>query len=45
MELYYRYRVMPRFDLTPDFQLIRHPGGDPSGAVVYALGMRGQLTY
>lgn len=44
-ELYYRYRVMPRFDLTPDFQLIRHPGGDPSNAVVYALGMRGQLTY
>ncbi|MDO8607125.1 MAG: carbohydrate porin [Phaeospirillum sp.] len=44
-ELYYRYRVMPRFDLTPDFQLVRHPGGDPSNAVVYALALRGQLTY
>ncbi|KIL97988.1 hypothetical protein CCC_01049 [Paramagnetospirillum magnetotacticum MS-1] len=44
-ELYYRYRVMPRFDLTPDFQLIRHPGGNPSGEVAYALGLRGQLTY
>ena len=45
MELYYRYRVMPRFDLTPDFQMVRHPGGDPSDALVYALAMRGQLTY
>lgn len=45
MEVYYRYRVMPRFDVTPDFQIIRHPGGDPSTAVGYALGMRGQLTY
>ncbi|MBI3445520.1 MAG: carbohydrate porin, partial [Magnetospirillum sp.] len=44
-EIYYRYRVMPRFDLTPDFQIIRHPGGDPSSAVAYALGLRGQLTY
>ncbi|OAN55206.1 hypothetical protein A6A04_11110 [Paramagnetospirillum marisnigri] len=45
MEIYYRYRVMPRFELTPDFQMIRHPGGDPSDAVAYALGIRGQLTY
>ncbi|ARJ66255.1 hypothetical protein WV31_11595 [Magnetospirillum sp. ME-1] len=44
-ELYYRYRVMPRFDLTPDVQIIRHPGGNPSGEVAYALGLRGQLTY
>jgi len=45
MELYYRYRVMPRFDITPDFQLIRHPGGDPSDATAMAVGLRGQLTY
>jgi len=44
-EVYYRYRVMPRFDLTPDFQVIRHAGGDPSSAVAYAVGLRGQLTY
>lgn len=44
-ELYYRYRLLPNFELTPDFQVIRHPGGDPSDAVVYALGLRGQLTY
>ncbi|CAA7619782.1 conserved exported hypothetical protein [Candidatus Terasakiella magnetica] len=44
-ELYYRYRVIPRFDLTPDFQVIRHPGGDPTGATAMVLGMRGQLTY
>ena len=45
VELYYRYRVMPRFDLTPDLQVVRHPGGDPSRAVAYVLGLRGQLTY
>lgn len=44
-EIYYRYRVMPRFDLTPDLQIIRHPGGNPSGEVAYAVGLRGQLTY
>jgi ElaB/YqjD/DUF883 family membrane-anchored ribosome-binding protein len=44
-EIYYRYHVMPRFDLTPDFQMIRHPGGDPSGTVAYLLALRGQLTY
>jgi hypothetical protein len=44
-EVYYRYRLLPNFELTPDFQVIRHPGGDPSSAVAYALGLRGQLTY
>lgn len=44
-EIYYRYRLTPNFEMTPDFQVIRHPGGDPSSAVVYALGLRGQLTY
>jgi high affinity Mn2+ porin len=44
-EIYYRYRLLPNFELTPDFQMIRHPGGDPSSAVAYALGLRGQLTY
>lgn len=44
-ELYYRYRLTPNFELTPDVQMIRHPGGDPSSAIAYALGLRGQLTY
>lgn len=44
-ELYYRYRVLPNFELTPDFQMIRHSGGNPSDATAYALGLRGQLTY
>lgn len=44
-ELYYRYRALPNLELTPDFQMIRHAGGNPSDAVVYALGLRGQLTY
>ncbi|EME70180.1 hypothetical protein H261_09607 [Paramagnetospirillum caucaseum] len=44
-EVYYRYRLLPNFELTPDAQVIRHAGGDPSGAVVYALGLRGQLAY
>lgn len=44
-ELYYRARVLPNFELTPDFQMIRHPGGDPSESIAYALGLRGQLTY
>ena len=28
-EIYYRYRISPQFDLTPDFQWIGRPGANP----------------
>ncbi len=39
-ELYYRYRVNNKLELTPDFQLIRRPAGDGSAQTVKVIGMR-----
>lgn len=44
-EIYYRYRVHPGFEITPDFQLVRHPAGNPDGKTVKILGARVQLSY
>jgi hypothetical protein len=44
-EIYYRARINPQFELTPDFQLIRHPGADPEAATVKVVGLRAQATF
>jgi hypothetical protein len=44
-ELYYRYRVNNRFDLTPDFQLIQRAGGDASAPSVKLVGLRARLGF
>jgi hypothetical protein len=45
MEIYYRYKLSAKLELTPDFQWIRQPGGDASAAVVKMLGLRAKLGF
>jgi hypothetical protein len=42
-ELYYRFRVNKQFEITPDFQLIQRPGGDPGAKTVRMLGVRARV--
>ncbi|MBI5330776.1 MAG: carbohydrate porin [Betaproteobacteria bacterium] len=42
-ELYYRWRVNPKFELSPDYQIVQRPGGAAGSARV--LGLRAQATF
>jgi hypothetical protein len=42
-ELYYRYRLNSKFELTPDFQLIERPAGDGSTQSIKVIGLRAKL--
>jgi carbohydrate-selective porin OprB len=44
-ELYYRWRISEHFDLTPDLQWIRRPGGDASASDAFVVGVRGRLGF
>lgn len=44
-ELYYRYRISPQFELSPDFQYVWRMGGNPGADHVSVLGLRAQLRY
>lgn len=44
-EIYYRYFVHKHFELTPDFQYIRHPAGNPGRSDVKVVGVRANLTF
>ncbi|MDA8260440.1 MAG: carbohydrate porin [Betaproteobacteria bacterium] len=43
-EIYYRYRVHQNFEISPDFQLISNPAGNPAAKPVKLIGIRLQLT-
>ncbi len=43
-EIYYRYRVHQNFEISPDFQLIRDPAGNPAARPVKIFGIRVQLN-
>lgn len=45
LEAYYRFHVHQRFDLTPDFQYIRNPAGNPDARPVKILGVRANLAF
>ena len=45
VELYYRYRLNRQFEISPDLQYIRRPGGNAASGDILALGLRVQLTY
>lgn len=45
MEFYYRYRLNSHVELTPDFQLIRNPGGDGSASTVKVVGLRAKFRF
>jgi carbohydrate-selective porin OprB len=39
-ELYYRYKVNSKFELTPDFQLIQRPAGIGGTQSIRVIGLR-----
>jgi len=43
-EIYYRFRVHRNFEISPDFQLIRDPAGNPAAKPVKLIGIRVQLN-
>ncbi|HEX22124.1 MAG TPA: carbohydrate porin, partial [Chromatiales bacterium] len=45
LEFYYRYRLSRQFEISPDLQYLRRPGGNPAANDILALGLRVQLTY
>ena len=44
-EIYYRYRIAPQFELTPDFQLVTRGGTNPNARSVKVLGLRANISY
>jgi carbohydrate-selective porin OprB len=44
-EIYYRMRLNKNLELTPDFQLIRRPGGDQSAPSAKVLGLRAKVSF
>jgi hypothetical protein len=44
-EIYYRVRLNGSLELTPDFQLIRHPGGDKTATTAKVFGLRAKASF
>jgi hypothetical protein len=44
-EIYYRYRISPQFDISPDFQWIGRPGANPDAGSVKVLGVRANVAF
>ncbi len=44
-EVFYRYRINSQFELSPNLQYIRRPGGNQATAAMTAYGLRVQLNY
>ena len=44
-EVYYRYRISPQFDLSPDFQVITRGSGNPDARVAKVLSLRANIAY
>jgi len=44
-EIFYRYRINSQFDVSPNLQYIRQPGGNQSASAMTAYGVRAQLNF
>lgn len=44
-EIYYRYRISPQFELSPDFQWIGRPGANPDAGSVKVFGVRANVSF
>ncbi len=44
-EIYYRYRISPNLELTPDFQWITRAGGNSSADNVKVFALRANIAY
>lgn len=44
-EIYYRYRISPQFEVSPDFQWIGRPGANPDARSVKVIGVRANVSF
>lgn len=44
-EIYYRYRISPQFEITPDFQLVTRGGANPDAGTAKVIGLRANIAY
>ena len=44
-EIYYRYRLSPQFELTPDFQYVTNGGGNADAKAVKVFALRANIAY
>ncbi|HEY6898483.1 MAG TPA: carbohydrate porin, partial [Rhodocyclaceae bacterium] len=44
-EVYYRYRLSPQFELSPDYQQVWRMGANPGAASVRVLGLRANVAF
>ena len=44
-EIYYRYRLSPQFELSPDFQWLTQGGGNADAKSVSVFGLRANIHY
>ena len=44
-EIYYRYRISPQFEVTPDFQLVNRGGANPDANMVKIIALRANIAY
>ncbi len=45
LEIYYRYRLSPQFELSPDFQYVTNGGGNADGKAVKVFALRANIAY
>lgn len=45
LELYYRYRLGRQLELSPDIQVIQHPGANAAARAVHAVGLRMRASF
>lgn len=45
VELYYRYRLSPQFELSPDFQYVTNGGGNADASAVKVFALRANIAY
>lgn len=45
VEVYHRWRIHKQFELSPDVQYIRHPGGNAEQPSTEMVGLRAQITF
>lgn len=45
LELYYRYKVNSRVELSPDFQLVQRPAADGSAGTIRIFGLRAKVGF
>ena len=44
-EIYYRYRISPQFEITPDFQLVTRGGANSDAGTAKVIGLRANIAY